>query len=787
MKLKIKQPLFFSQPSKQADNLDFIYPSAEEITTDTRLFIICDGYGPTRRGNDAAQVVGRCFHEYFTKVNPPKNKVGQLYINEALRYAERKLWQHIQENPVKQGIGSSIMLLYINPDDTISIAWVGNIRAYHVRDKQIVYETEDHLTVLRENGRNISVEPRIISGTEPVWASVTVITNIQTNDYFLLCSQGIYETFDQRNIKYLLSQGDGSDATNTSIAAKMQELCSQNWDDDFSFLLLQIREGTTIPESVIAAAKGLPPTDTSSKPLQLDNLPSGIIKRKEKKTATPADRKPLFSGGSSSANTPARAAVILLLIFVALSIAFAYNYLISKPEDVFNKYLAKAETHLQNKEYENAIELLQNALLVKLPDTSAFPEVRQKLAQAQISMLLMQAENLFNAQNWLKARAKYIELIALNPSDSVTAQQIEVLNQTINTEKTKLLAKADTLLNLKNYASAKQLFYEALYYDQTNEQILEQINLCNQFLNTGAVSLSDAVQIAMRMDSLGEFKANRLALLTATQSSELVVVDPADVYEQEPNPNNIYTSTLPTYKADETTQKMADLVKQADAAMLNSDFENAKTLYTEALNLKRTPELEAKINAAEQAVFNKKYKETVALADNAYDKGNYESAKNYYAEALKYKQNDEHAGARLDECAEKIQTSTKATQAKTEKYARLVEEANAAFAAEEYATAKAKYKEALLLSAADAATLNAKISSCDAKIADMQSDSSAKKLKRAEKLCKSENYGEPCFDHLKQNNLLYSIDLQILQQIVKTLETKAPSKAKECQNIISNR
>lgn len=69
----------------------------------------------------------------------------------------------------------------------------------------------------------------------------------------------------------------------------------------------------------------------------------------------------------------------------------------------------------------------------------------------------------------------------------------------------------------------------------------------------------------------------------------------------------------------------------------------------------------------------------------------------------------------------------------------------------------------------------------------MQSDSSAKKLKRAEKLCKSDNYGEPCFDHLKQNNLLYSIDVQILQQIAKTLETKAPGKAKECQNIISNR
>ncbi|OWY25172.1 tetratricopeptide repeat protein [Sphingobacteriales bacterium UPWRP_1] len=793
MKLKFRLPQLISTGGKQNENLDYVYPDAANISPDSKLFIICDGLGPYRNGNNVAEITGKLFYDYFTRIAPPKQRVGQIYMNDALRYAERKLWQHVQENPLKQGMGSSLMLLYVNDDGSISIAWVGNIRAYHVRDKQIIYETEDHLTILRENGRNISVEPRVISGSEPVWVSVTVISDIQSDDYFLLCTQGIYETFDHRNIKYLLSQGDGTDTTNRAIVAKMQELCTQNWDDDFSLLLIPVQEGTTVSK-----ATGLPKAAANTgeivppKTAQLDNLPSGIVKRKERKPET-TSRKPLFSGGSNmNMPSPARAGIISLLVLLAITAAFAYQFLISKPEDVFKRCLNKATEYMAAGDFENAVKQFESALEVKLPDTSAFTGVREQLAQARYSWLSKQAENFFNTQNWVKARIKYEELLALNPADTLVKQQVDVLNQTIVAEKTKLLAKADTLLGMKDYANAKQLLYEALYFDQTNDQILQQINQCNQYLNLQQLSLADAVQLVTRMDSLGEFKTNRLAVVTTSHTDTTGVLSDGDIFEQEPNPDNIYTDQLPVTTTTTTTlnDKYTNLVKQGDDAMKAGDFETAKSRYTEALSYNRNTTLEEKINASEQAILEKKYNDVIALADQAFNGANYENARNYYLEALKYKINDEYAGSRAEECQDKLTkaiTAKATNQAKTERYDKLIAEAEAAYAAEDFATAKGKYKEALQVSPAEAARINTKIAECDSKITNLQSESSSKKLKKAEKICKSANYGEACYDYLKSNNLLYSVDAQILLQVSKYFETKDPAKAKECANIANNR
>jgi len=786
MKLTIKTPQIITEAGKQTENLDYVLPGTVENLSLSRLFILCDGIGSTRKGNNVARLTGNLFYEYITHINPPKQRLGQVYINDALRYVERKLWNEIKDNNLKQGMGCSMLLMYINADDSISVAWVGNIRAYHVREKQIIFETEDHLTVLRENGRNIAVEPRIISGIEPAWASVSIISDIQTNDYFLLCTQGIYETFDNRNIKYLLSQGDGSDNTNAAIADKMRELCLQNWEDDFTFVLIGIKEGITVPQAISnSIGSNITENSKSQNALRLDHLPSGIIRKKDKKNYQ-SNKRPLFSGsgGGLGSSAPTKAGIIVLLIVLAIITAFAYKFFVSKPEDVFKNHLTKADTFFENGNYEDAIEHYTNALSIKLPDSSSFPVIREKIKLTKLALLEKQAEQLFNVQNWVKAKAKYVEILKITPEDTLISQQIEVLEQTIDFEKQNLISKADTLFNLKDYESSKQLLYEALYYDQTNEKILEQINLCNQFLNTQTVSMSVAVNMAVKMDSLGEFKANRLSIFTTKPN--LTVLESGDIYEHEPNPENIYTTPIPV-SIEYSTNKFNELVKKGDDAMQSADFETAKLRYTEALTHKRSAEIEAKLNSIEQAGFTKKYHEIISLADNAYNKGTFETARNFYLEALKYKSNDDYATNRAEECNEKLAASTSSAQVKTEKYNRLIEEANAAFNEQNYSTAKNKFKEALQISTADITNINAKIAECESRIENMQSDSSSKKLKKAEKICKSDNFGLECYNHLKQNKLLYTIDPQILLNLSRFFESSDPEKSRECLNIANNR
>ena len=66
---------------------------------------------------------------------------------------------------------SSIALNYFNGDNTVTIAWAGTARAYHIRGKQILYKTEDHLVTLRERGEN-TVIPKGYFGLRPLFGPV---------------------------------------------------------------------------------------------------------------------------------------------------------------------------------------------------------------------------------------------------------------------------------------------------------------------------------------------------------------------------------------------------------------------------------------------------------------------------------------------------------------------------------------------------------------------------------------------------------------------------------------
>ena len=69
----------------------------------------------------------------------------------------------------------------------------------------------------------------------------------------------------------------------------------------------------------------------------------------------------------------------------------------------------------------------------------------------------------------------------------------------------------------------------------------------------------------------------------------------------------------------------------------------------------------------------------------------------------------------------------------------------------------------------------------------MESNTSRKQLKKAEKLCKSKNYNGECYAYLKENKLLYSTNAEILYKLGLALESKDASKSKECFTIAATK
>ncbi len=484
MKITIRKPYGISEIGQQVVNEDNVIPTFETVTTADRLFILSDGQGRRGNGDMASQIICSAFDDYFKKVNPPKKRVGQLYMNEALRYAERKLHQYTQQNPSYRGIAGTVALIYFNDDDTVSVAWVGDSRVYVVRNNQLLYRTDDHMTNVWDDAGKRKVVPRTISGSDPVWISSAIISDIQPNDYFFLSSQGISQSLQDRNIKYLLSQGDGTDKLNKDIIAKIQNVCSANSKQNYSAYLIQI-------ENAPAVASSDNPNDKYKK-----SSAKGMVIPDE---APPAawDVKYTPEGNEQNIFSSSKALALICLILLAVGVAFGYKYTSSRPTKLFNEHMDKSLAFSKNSQYDLAIQEIQEALKIDIEDTVAIIQAKRSLGKAKEQQLIQKGDQFYQKNNLLEARTTYENVLGLNPKNRTITRKLETINQTIDAKKMELLVIADSLLTLKNFKEAKKTLYDALYLDQENEEILQLVNSCNISLQLDTITLADAVEQAI--------------------------------------------------------------------------------------------------------------------------------------------------------------------------------------------------------------------------------------------------------------------------------------------------
>lgn len=487
MQITIKTPYSLHETGQEHQNEDAVFPVVGQATDKQRLFIICDGDGKLRNGDVAAQLVCDGFRDYFTKVNPPKEAVGQLYANEALRYVESKMRKFHQQNPRKaKGIQSTIALLHINDNDTISIAWLGDCRVYHIRNGQLLYKTEDHIASVWEGGQR-RLAAQTISPIDPAWISVATIKEPLSNDLFFICSKGVSTVLEDRNIKYLLSQSDGTDATHQAIIQKINDLCAGNTSYNYSAHFIPIASSPHI--AVLPTQKKGKQSKAAGGKLNLD-IHSKSTTSKKRKTSLP---RPSFS------NFPARKGALALLFLVAatLAIALGYKYLHSSPTDLFNNQIKLANTHIQNADYDQAIDVIHQALQIEIPDSLAILDAQQLLTKAEEGQIIQQANTAYSKGNLFKAKETYQAALTAYPNRPMVKAKMDEVMAEIETKKQPLLQQADTLLQQKEYEEAKAALYEALYLDQRNDTILQLINQCNLELKQDSVSLPIALQEAI--------------------------------------------------------------------------------------------------------------------------------------------------------------------------------------------------------------------------------------------------------------------------------------------------
>lgn len=198
MKISIYPPLSIHEIG-QRDNQE------DSITQwDNRLFVLCDGMGGHEKGEVASQTVCQSLVRWFEK-NIKDESFSDDQLREALEYAYTELDKYDDVSLKK--MGTTLTLLYIHSKG-VTAAHIGDSRIYHISlTGNILYQSRDHSLAfdLFQAGeityeeittfpqKNIVTRAMTPGEDNRMRPDIIHITDIDPDDYFFMCSDGMLE------------------------------------------------------------------------------------------------------------------------------------------------------------------------------------------------------------------------------------------------------------------------------------------------------------------------------------------------------------------------------------------------------------------------------------------------------------------------------------------------------------------------------------------------------------------------------------------------------------------
>lgn len=198
------------------------------------LLLVCDGMGGMGRGDEASAVAVRTIVERMSSVDglPPER------MRSALRRADRAVRSALYDPQRRTQPGSTAAMTYIF-DGAAHVAWVGDSRAYLIRDDTVVDRTRDHKLVeelidagqlTREEARHSAlahVVTRALGGREPDDPPVVAATlgypwKLRNGDTIMICSDGLSDLVLDDELPDMVAEGTPEDVVERLIATALE-------------------------------------------------------------------------------------------------------------------------------------------------------------------------------------------------------------------------------------------------------------------------------------------------------------------------------------------------------------------------------------------------------------------------------------------------------------------------------------------------------------------------------------------------------------------------------------
>jgi len=228
----------FSEIGKRSNNEDNIG------LVPGNLFIVCDGVGGAEKGEIASNIVVNSFESLFNH-DPDK-----FSFSAALKEAENQISNYLTQNPTAEGMATTLVVAH-KRQDGINVGWVGDSRLYQFRNKKIIYKTKDHSWINEAldagiltpdeafNHPKSNIITRAIQGAHNrVQLDEAIISDLEVEDSFFLCSDGVLEAWTDHELEILF----GSHTTDSEILDTLRRECEFKSRDNNSGIFFHVSD-----------------------------------------------------------------------------------------------------------------------------------------------------------------------------------------------------------------------------------------------------------------------------------------------------------------------------------------------------------------------------------------------------------------------------------------------------------------------------------------------------------------------------------------------------------------
>lgn len=261
MIIEIRKPLCFSEIGKKENQEDYLWPQSESVSTEQRVFLMCDGVGGQDSGEVASQTAATALGTYLTSHPSENGVVTKAMFEEALAYAYDEL-DKVDTGAVKK-MGTTMTCLVLHRGGAL-VAHIGDSRIYHIRPSLadengrsgIIYQSADHslvndllrageiteeeaLTFPHKNVITRAMQPHLERRYK---ADIYNIEDVQEGDYFFLCCDGVLEQLTNDMLGAILSDTSLDDEGMLRI---IKEVCDDKTRDNYTCWLIPIDKVTS--------------------------------------------------------------------------------------------------------------------------------------------------------------------------------------------------------------------------------------------------------------------------------------------------------------------------------------------------------------------------------------------------------------------------------------------------------------------------------------------------------------------------------------------------------------